>query len=144
MMSTLIDIADAMVAELNAANLSMAFIAERYYVPDFDLSEMDELHVSVIPKRIDVDYEAGTREEQSHTYDVDVGVQERFEEGNNVELDPYMDLVEEIEDVFRLHVIDSPKAVCVGVENSPPFGRRHFLEKRQFTSVLTFTWKVSR
>jgi hypothetical protein len=49
-MAVLIDLADAVVAELNTASFSQALTAQRHYQPRFDLSEMAGLHVSVVPK----------------------------------------------------------------------------------------------
>jgi hypothetical protein len=46
-MAVILDIADAVVAELNATAFSQPLTAERYYRPQFELSEMTELKVTV-------------------------------------------------------------------------------------------------
>ena len=53
-MTTILEIADKVTTKLNAASLSQTFQAERLYVPNFDLSEMKELRVSVVPREIDL------------------------------------------------------------------------------------------
>jgi len=56
-MSVIVDIADAVVTELNAPGepgFSMPFTAERLYRPDFELPEMKYLHVSVVPHGVEM------------------------------------------------------------------------------------------
>lgn len=47
-MAVIIDIADAVVAQLNGTTFSQPLIAERHYQPRFELSEMTELKLSVV------------------------------------------------------------------------------------------------
>jgi len=76
---------------------------------------------------------------------VDIGVQQKFEEGDAAELDPLMGLVEEIADTFRGAALETdPQAVCVAVENGPIYAQEHMREKRLFTSILTLTFRVWR
>lgn len=51
-MATIIEIADAVVAELNGASFSQPVTAARHYQPTFDLQDMTELHVSVVPRSL--------------------------------------------------------------------------------------------
>jgi hypothetical protein len=53
MNATAIEIADAVVAALNGATLGQPVSAERYYLPEFDLKDMDTPHVSVVPAELD-------------------------------------------------------------------------------------------
>ncbi|MBI5864862.1 MAG: hypothetical protein HZB38_10205 [Planctomycetes bacterium] len=53
-MSTVIDIADAVVASLNAGTFSQTFEAERKYQPVFELPDMQTLHVSVVPRSVSI------------------------------------------------------------------------------------------
>ena len=52
-MAVVVEIADAVVAALNEATLSYAVTAKRYYLPEFDLKDMDTLHVSVVPAELE-------------------------------------------------------------------------------------------
>ncbi len=53
-MNTLVAVADAVVASLNAGTFSQQFTAERKYVPAFELAEMQTLHVTVVPKSVSI------------------------------------------------------------------------------------------
>ncbi len=60
-MALIVDIAEAVVTELNAPStvlgaggtFSQSFTARRLYRPEFDLAEMGDLHVTVVPKGIE-------------------------------------------------------------------------------------------
>jgi len=141
--SVLIAIADAVVDALNAATLSQPLAAERLYQPVFDLPEMDELHVSVVPKGVKV--LASTRNQNQHDYAIDIGVQKRV--ADDAESDAMVLLTEEIADHFRLGrvQVDGVGSVpLLTVATDPVFAPEHLTEKRVFTSVITLTFRVLR
>ncbi len=142
-MSVITNIADAIVAELDAASLSQPLTAVRKFVPSFALTEMKDLHVTVVPKAIQVTKADRTR----NTFDaqIDIAIQKKFETGDLAEIDPLLDLVEEVADFFRLRRLDSyPAAHWMKTEHSPIYSQEHWDEMRQFTSVLTLTFRVVR
>jgi len=142
-MATITDIADAVVTELNGHAFSQPFTARRYYRPVFDLGEMTALHVSVVPKGVTI--ERADRHRNQYDFAIDVAVQRKFQAGDNAELDALMALVEEIADFFRLRRLAAyPDAVWVRTDNVPVYAPEHLEEYRQFTSVLTFTFRVVR
>jgi len=142
-MATIINIADAVVAELNGGSFSQSFSAERHYVPLFELKDMKQLRVTVVPKGLSVG--AHSRSQNLVDYQVDVAVQKKFATGDAAELDPLMTLVEEIADFFRLRRLTAyPGAAWVKTENAPVYAQEHYDELRQFTSVITFTFRVGR
>ena len=94
MSATIIDIADAVVAKVNAATFSREFTAERHVLADFDLPELKDLRVVVMPKAVHI--APGSRSERTYDYDIDVGVQQHVE--NLAEVDGLLALVEEISD----------------------------------------------
>lgn len=142
-MSLVVEIADAVVAELNTMDLGSPLDAQRHYVPSFELKDMTNLRVSVVPKGLLI-----TKSDRSNnTFDVlvDVAVQKKFNTGENAEIDPLMQLVQEIGDQFRLRRLDAfPAAHWIRTENTPIYSPEHWDELRQFTSVLTFTFRVIR
>ncbi len=143
MPSELLRTADAVVAALNAAALSLPFTAERHYQPVFDLSEMKDLRVTVVPRGVDVFQTA--RGKGTFDYKVDVAVQKKFEKGDAAELDPLMELAGEIAELFRAKRLDAfPKAAWVKTEHAPVCAQEHMQELRQFTSVMTLTFRVAR
>ena len=103
---------------------------------------MTELRVSVVPRS--VASKALDRSRDGFDYRFDVAVQRKVEPsvGN---LDALMELVEEIADHFRSHPLAGfPQARCTEVANEPVYATEHLEEFRQFTSVLTLTFKVWR
>ncbi len=142
-MSVSIDICDAVVEELNTASLSQELTSKRHYVPVFDLHDMQQLHVSVVPKGVVVTKADRTR--NTHDVQIDVAVQKKFDAGDAAEVDPLMDLVEEVADFFRLRRLASyPNAHWIKTEHASLYAQEHWEELRQFTSVLTFTFRVVR
>ncbi len=142
-MATINNIADAIVAELNAATFSQSVTAARHYLPRFELTEMQTLHVSVVPKSIVL--AGGDRSRSQGDYSVDIAVQRKFQTGDNAELDALANLVEEIADHFRAKRLSSyPNAAWLKTEQSVLYAPEHMEELRQFTSVLTLTYRVLR
>ena len=142
-MTTVLHVADSVVATLNAASLSLPLQAERHYVPDFDLADMKTLTVSVVPR--DVTVAAVARDRLAYDAAVDIAVQKKFEKGDNAEIDPLLNLVEEIADLFRLRRLDSfPEAIWSQTEHRVIYSPEHWVELRQFTSLLTLTFRVVR
>jgi hypothetical protein len=142
MAATILAIADAVVDELNGSVFSWPLEAERHYQPLFELAEMTTLRVSVVPRSIAS--RGLDRNRDSFDYRVDVAVQQKLDPtpGN---LDALMALVEEIADHFRSEPLSGfPQARCTEVENAPVYAAEHLEEFRQFTSVLTLTFKVWR
>jgi len=142
-MAVITDVADAIVAELNAATFSQPVTAARHYLAQFDLKEMQTLHVTVVPKAVVL--ASSDRSRGQGDYSVDVAVQKKFETDANVELDPLTNLAEKIADHFRAKRLASyPNAAWIKTEQSVLYAPEHIEELRQFTSVLTFTYRVLR
>lgn len=142
MPANIVAIADAVTAELNGNSFSQPFTAQRLYLPVFDLQSMSELKVTVVPKGITTS--SLDRSRDNFDYQIDVAVQKKTP--NEIEvIDSLMLLVEEIGDHFRSNPLASyPGARCTSVENTPVYAPDHLLELRQFTSVLTLTFRLWR
>jgi hypothetical protein len=78
-MTTVLQIADSVTAQLNAAAFDFEFVAERLYVPNFDLEDMKDLRVSVVPR--DVELLPLDRAHNRYHCRVDVAVQKKFSNG---------------------------------------------------------------
>jgi hypothetical protein len=142
-MAVITDIADAIVTELNAATFSQPVTAVRHYLPQFELKEMHTLHVTVVPKGVVL--ASSDRSRSQGDYSIDVAVQQKITTGNNAELDALTDLTEEIADHLRGRRLSSyPNAAWLKTEQSVLYAQEHLGELRQFTSVLTFTYRVLR
>jgi hypothetical protein len=141
-MAVILDIADAVVAALNSGTFSQPVVAERHYQPRFELSEMTNLKVSVVPRSLSS--RSLDRGRDSFDYQIDVAVQQKTDM-SQAALDALMTLVEEIADHFRTQPLAGyPQARCTEVKNEPVYALEHLDELRQFTSVLTLTFRVWR
>lgn len=142
-MAVITDIADAIVAELNGATFIQPVTAVRSYLPQYDLTEMQSLHVTVVPKGIVLG--SADRSRSQGDYSIDVAVQRKFAAGDNADLDGLTNLVEEIINHFRGRRLDSyPDAAWLKTEQTVLYAPEHMAELRQFTSIVTFTYRVLR
>ncbi|MCZ2098829.1 MAG: hypothetical protein LC121_21715 [Anaerolineae bacterium] len=142
-MSTINQIADAVVASLNAGSFSIPFTAERKYQPVHELSQLQELRVCVVPKSLAATI--ATRSDCFFDCAIDIGVQRKVDVDDLEVLDGLMHLVEEIGDHLRFHRLDAfPNAAWLSLENTPIFAPDHLEKERVFTSVLTVTYRVRR
>ncbi len=142
-MAVITDIADAVVAQLNAGTFSQSFTAERAFLPVFELSDLKSVRVTVVPKGVTII--PGGRSHNQHDYAIDVAVQKKLDAADNAEIDPLVTLVDEIADFFRLKRLESyPGAIWLKTENEPVYSQEHLDQLRQFTGLLTFTFRVMR
>jgi hypothetical protein len=141
----IINIADAVVAELNDPTGPLAGLAtaQRAYRPVFDLQDMKDLHVTVVPRGVETS--GASRSMTQSDVQIDIGVQQKPPDVNQAELDGLMRLVEQIADHLRGRKLTAaPDASWVKTENNPIFAPEHLEQLRQFTSVLTVTYRVLR
>ena len=149
-MSVIVDIADALAEALNGNDFSVEFTAARAYQALLELPEMKDLHVTVVPKGVvmaPVD-----RSRVQHDIEVDIAVQKKLgpasddeEYDEQAELDGLMGLVEELSDFLKFRRLGSqPTAAWVKTDNDPIYSQDHLERLRQFTSVLTLTYRVVR
>jgi DNA-binding XRE family transcriptional regulator len=86
---------------------------------------------------------AATRSQTQRDVAIDVAVQKKLGQEQNVSLDPLLVLAEEIAEHFRAKRLDSfPGALCVKTEFKPIYAPEHIEQLPTFTSVLTLTFRV--
>lgn len=144
-MALIPDIADAIVAALNGHTFSQPFTAQRAYRPVFDLADMTDLRVTVVPRGVELSV-SGRGLAQSDVQ-IDIGVQKKLASGDNAEIDAQMELVQEIGEFVRATgrfglPAGAGEAVWVKTDNTPIYSQEHLGELRLFTSVLTLTLRV--
>ena len=143
-MSLITDIADAVVAELNAApagTFDPAFTAHRRVLPAFELAELAELKVSVVPKAVQIT--GSTRSSSQYDLVVDIGVQRKLTSNSDSDVETLGTLVDQIAEYLRQRPLaDLPGAAWVSTGNEPVYSPEHLLEQRVFTSVLTVTYRA--
>ena len=109
---------------------------------------MDTLHVSVVPAELDEEPADRTRDRTE--YKIHVAVQKRVAKQDppgidTTAVDALMQLVEEIDDLFRhRRLAGYEQAHWAKTENKPIYDPKHLKEHGQFTSLLVFTFRVTR
>ena len=143
-MATIIDIADAVAATLNDAGepgFSQPFTAERKALPAFELADLTGLHVTVVPKAVEIT--GASRSLCQYDHQIDVGVQKKT--GTDLEADvaALCGLVAEIAAFLKQRPLTGLSGVAwVRTANEPVYAPEHLAEKRLFTSVLTVTYRT--
>ncbi len=141
MPASIVEIADAIVAGLNIAELSESVTAVRAYALETDLPEMEELHVTVIPRGEET--AAGSRGQRQVDCQIDLSFQKQ--KTNDADVDGLLLLVQEVGDwLFGRRLGSESETVCIGTANEPLIEIDHLRELHQFTSVLRATCRVYR
>lgn len=147
-MAVVVDIARAVTNLLKATTFSMPVTAERYYLPEFDLKDIRDIRVSVVPAELDEELLDRARDQAEYT--IHVAVQQRVIKHDppgidNDKIDALMHLVEEIDDLFRhKRLVGYDQALWAKTENKPIFDPKHLKEHGLFTSLLAFTFRLVR
>ena len=134
-------VAEAVVAELNAATFSQPFTAVRSYLPRSDLADLKTLKVTVVPSGLTV--VTASRGQTQQDVAIDVAVQQKLSGENNEDLDPLLALAEEMAAHFRgKRLITFADAMWVKTEFKTIYAPDHIDQLRTFTSVVTLTFRV--
>lgn len=136
--SMLVQIAEAVVTELNAATLSQSFTAVRAYVPEYDLTELASVAVTVVPRAVAA--QAAGRGLMQTDYSVDVAVQARA--ATDTKRDALMVLAEEIAGYFNCRRLNSLEAMWIKTEPSVVYDADQMRQLGVFTSVLSLTFRI--
>jgi len=143
MSSVIVDVAGAVMGELEEGTFAMPFTLARAYTPIYDLKEMDGVRVTVVPRESAITNL--DRGRVSNAVAVDVAVQRKVASVEPAVIDPLMGLVQELGDFLtRRKLAAAPDARWTRIENGVIYAPEHMNEKRMFTSVLTVTYLVSR
>lgn len=140
-MAKIISVAEAVKDELNGGEFSQAFTSQRHYQPVFDLKDMKDLHVSVVPK--DIEMQLATRSSSQHDCRIDVAIQKKLQTTDLAEIDELMGLVEEVVSFLaRRKLASIPNALWIKTANEPIYAAEHMEQFRQFTSIVTLTYRL--
>jgi hypothetical protein len=145
--SLLIQIADAVVREVNEQEFSQPFTAERIYDPERKLEELEAMRVDVLAG--DVKTVPLTRTNKLGTYHVDVAMRQvvnRQDPEARNRMDAMGGLLEEISDYFTLpprRLKYLTQAATVEGQVIYPYLPSHLRHDQQFTSLLRLTMKAA-
>ncbi len=142
MSAVIINIADTLAERLNSESFSIEFDAVRMYRPVFDLPEMKDLRVTVVPRSVEV-VRLG-RSPWQHDYTIDIAVQQAI--GSDSDIDALMQLAEELQDHFTglSLAVNNELYPVLSVVIDPLFAPEHLSEMQLFTTVITVTFRTSR
>lgn len=140
-MPDIITLADAITAEINTGTFSRSIAATRSLMPEFDLAELSDLKVTVVPKA--VDFAPFSRQYTQYDYSIDIGIQKKLSGDIETEMPPMLGLVDEIVTFLRKRKLaDMPAAAWIKCTNDPVYARDHLAQSRVFTSVITVTYRM--
>jgi len=141
-MSLATDIADAVTTEINASGLlPVGVTALRMVLPEFELADLAELKVAVVPKSVLIT--GSTRAASQYEIAIDVGVQKKLGKDLDTEVATLGTLVDQIAEHLRQRALSAtPYATWVTTLNEPVYAPEHLAEQRVFTSVLTVTYRA--
>jgi hypothetical protein len=144
-MTSMADVAAAVVAELNGHTFSRTFTAVRSYRPVYPREEMAALHMTVVPA--EVSRLVSDRGHQVKDFTVDVSVQHGPDPLDLAALDGLTAFVEELADYFFYRRLASlNRVICIHAAMAPGCERgyleEHIETLMQFTGVLQLTLRV--
>lgn len=140
-MKIAIDIADAIVTELQAASFSEPLVISRRALPEFELSELKDLTVTVVPKSVEITNI--TRDSSSFDVAVDIGIQQKIGKDTDAEVQRLSGIVTELVSYLNRRTPASlPGVQFKSIANEPVYAPEHLSQKRLFTSVITLHYKV--
>jgi hypothetical protein len=150
--ATILQVADSLVALINASSLGQWATASRKYRVDVRLEELTDPTIAVVPAS-----ESSTRALRgfdNFEMAVDVGILQKLTPDANgqfddAELDALMARVEELVDLVRdpsaTHPGAFPNAVYLGVESPGGlYNDEHLEHHNQFTAVRRILYRVQR
>ena len=127
-MSEVVNLAVAVAGFLTEYN------AEVLYFPTFDLRDLDDLRVVVVPNS--TEYKTVSRERHEEILKVQIGFLKR---GSKENLDDLLRIVEKIGLGFLNRKLGG--ATCVCVAYNPIYSPEHLRERGQFTSIIELTFR---
>tara|TARA_B100001094_G_scaffold330972_1_gene397724 strand:+ start:1965 stop:2456 length:492 start_codon:yes stop_codon:yes gene_type:complete len=154
------DIASKVVETINNASLSYqewsegvatyvttaAPTAEMHWLPYFEMEEMNVTNITVVPRQHTSVVKSRTHLE--HEVAVDVGIQRRLKRGQkdeDTEIGWYVALADDIRSLLSHDDFDLSSGEHVsflGINSETLLAPDHLNEMRQFTHVLTVTYRV--
>ncbi len=123
-------------AVLNTGQFSQSFTAAARALPEYDLAQLKNLTISVVPKSAEVINL--TRAVTSLEIGVDIAVQKKVSKELDGDVEELLKLVSEI--VKFVNRKDIANAKFRKVANEPIYSSEHLNEKRLFTSLITVTY----
>ncbi len=122
------------IAELICDELAK-YKAELLFVPEFELHELEEMKIVVVPTA--TEYKTLSRSAHEELMKVQIGILKRCTE------DDVKELLQFSQDL-GLSFLNKKlgEAMCLSVAFNPIYSAEHLRERNQFTSVIELTFKL--
>lgn len=145
MTATIVKLADAVTETLTSAQLSEPITAVRLFRPEFGLEELSQLHVSVVPMRMEKELAGHSR--TSRIVTLDVCVQNRINPQDISQVDRLLSLLEEIDAFLEFKELSlMPNAQWMKSEMvdgaEAGYAPEHLDRLHCFTGILRLTYKI--
>ena len=111
-------------------------------LPQYDLGEMKDLHVPVVPKGVSV--QPFGRGSCQYRYLIDVGVQQKLIDTSPAAVAPLLASWTRSRTSSGSNGCKYPDAMWAKTEHPHLYAQEHLEQLRQFTSVLTLTFRAVR
>ncbi|MFI4912437.1 MAG: hypothetical protein ACIAQZ_12290 [Sedimentisphaeraceae bacterium JB056] len=121
---------------LSGSNFSQPFNASAKVLPEYELSALKNLTVTIVPKSVEIINL--TRAASNFQIEIDVAVQKKITTKIDTDVESLLTLVSEIVDFVNRRNIG--EARFIKVSNDPIYSTEHLNEKRLFTSLITVTY----
>lgn len=139
-MATTPEIADAVVASLNAILFVPPFTARRAWLPVHDLGEMDQLRVTVVPTTRTLSTVSRAAIQVEHR--IEVAVQRRVDPADLPAVDALVALCSDIAEHLTGAVLPAlPDVRWAKTEHTLLVAPEHLNELRQFTGLIAVTYR---
>ena len=135
-----IDLADQVALSLNSENYNLSFTAIRTLFPFYELKDLATLHVTVVPKSINI--ESASRSSNEYDNQIDVAIQKAIKSPDDKEVNSLMDIATDIAKCFRGKVFHNLGTVCFKQTIDPLYSVEHIQPPSVFTSVVTLNFKI--
>ena len=142
-MSRIVSLVDQIVTDLNAQTFSQPFTAERKFVWHPDLSEVQDLAVSVLPKQIEQHREA--RKFDGYMYGVDVVITKSVQGDEDAEIDSMLTLTEEVNTYLRSNEVVTVSTVdyhWTSTINDPIYMQETIKDHQLYTALITTMYRA--
>lgn len=135
-----LDLADQVVQTLNAGNYGIAFTAVKTLFPFYELKDLADLKVTVVPKSVNM--AVSTRTKDEFDYQIDIAIQKAIKSPDDAEVNSLMELSMAVAKDFRARVYSDLNAICLKQSIDPLYSVEHIQPPSVFTSVITLNFKV--
>lgn len=141
-MSTVIEIADAVVDLINNAEKEVEVTATRKVVPEFEMRKLENIAVVVVPRSIDST--RVTRIHEKHRFGIDIAVMQKASMATEIEsfCNDMCDVVSEIRSIVNGVDLSEPAAKFISCGINPVYSMEHLSQHRTFLSVIKCEYDV--